>query len=523
MSLVAVALVALATGCTQPLEAPRDAAFAMAASPGRAQWRYAGQNLSATRNAATESRIGTATVGALAVRWATALGGAVAATPAVDGTAVYLPDGSGNLTKLDRKTGAVQWVTHLGALLGSDAFATATPAVADGVLYLGTRQAATGSGAHLLAIDAGTGAVLWITVVDADPTAVITQSAAVFDGTAYVGVASIEGALAAAPGYPCCSFRGSVVAVDATTGQILWKTYTAPEGYAGNAVSGGMPVVDARRAAVYVTTGATTAAPGDVLACVAAANGDPSAVAACTAPDSLFDAFVALDRSTGAVRWATRTVPYDVWNDACLVPGDAACPDPPGADAGFAQGPALVRVQDGRGQPRDLLGAGTKAGTYWMIDPDTGAVVWVTQAGPAGQGGGLVGAAALDGARVYLANANGAGASWTLPDGVTTTAGIWSALDAATGEILWQTADPTGSPTPGAVTVANGVVYACSTDANGTLHALASVTGAELWSYASGAACEAGAAISNGTVYWGSGGAGAPGGSPRITAFGVIP
>jgi polyvinyl alcohol dehydrogenase (cytochrome) len=55
------------------------------------------------------------------------------------------------------------------------------------------------------------------------------------------------------------------------------------------------------------------------------------------------------------------------------------------------------------------------------------------------------------------------------------------------------------------VSAANGVVYACSADPVGHMYALNVATGGILWSFASGGACNAGAAISNGTVYWGSG------------------
>ena len=54
----------------------------------------------------------------------------------------------------------------------------------------------------------------------------------------------------------------------------------------------------------------------------------------------------------------------------------------------------------------DLVGAGQKSGQYWALDPDTGAVVWVTQAGPGGTAGGLQWGSAVDGKRVYTANAN---------------------------------------------------------------------------------------------------------------------
>jgi polyvinyl alcohol dehydrogenase (cytochrome) len=57
----------------------------------------------------------------------------------------------------------------------------------------------------------------------------------------------------------------------------------------------------------------------------------------------------------------------------------------------------------------------------------------------------------------------------------------------------------------GAVTVANGVVYACSMDADGHMYAMDAASGEFLWSFASGGSCAAGAAIVNGNVYWGSG------------------
>jgi polyvinyl alcohol dehydrogenase (cytochrome) len=60
---------------------------------------------------------------------------------------------------------------------------------------------------------------------------IVTQSGVVNDNTVYVGVASYEEAYAAlTPSYPSCVFRGSVLALNANTGQILWRTYTVPQG-----------------------------------------------------------------------------------------------------------------------------------------------------------------------------------------------------------------------------------------------------------------------------------------------------
>ena len=71
-------------------------------------------------------------------------------------------------------------------------------------------------------------------------------------GVAYVGVSSFEEGLAADPTYVCCSFRGSAVAVNLSTGAVQWKTYTVPEGYSGGAVWSSTPVVDVQRDPILV-------------------------------------------------------------------------------------------------------------------------------------------------------------------------------------------------------------------------------------------------------------------------------
>jgi polyvinyl alcohol dehydrogenase (cytochrome) len=128
---------------------------------------------------------------------------------------------------------------------------------------------------------------------------------------------------------------------------------------------------------------------------------------------------------------------------------------------------------------------------------------------------------------VYTANANAGFQSWDLVGGETVNYGFWSALDAQTGEILWQTPDPiAGNVNQGPVTVANGVVYACSLDTAGHMYAMDAATGEVLWSFASGGSCNAGAAVVNGTVYWGSGYASLAGflgstGNDKLYAFEV--
>jgi len=504
--------------CAVALAAPK--------SGGGGLWLSGGQDNHNNRNAATETKISAANAGDLTVKWAFTTAGDVSATPAVDGSNVYVPDWGGKLYSIDRVTGAENWSIDIGDYNGlspggfgapGGGLSRATPAVHGDSLILGDQGGREFAGASLMSVDKHTGALNWITQVEAHPAALATSSPVVHGNTVYVGVASNdEGFAAFAPNYPCCSSRGSVVALDANTGDILWKTYMAPDsstGFSGNSVWGSTPVVDTKRGSVYVTTGNNFSAPADVLACVAAAA-DEAAVKACVdvIPGNHFDSVVALDMHTGAIKWATKALPYDAWTVACIFPiasfgpidpdGNLAnCPAPAGPDYDFGQGPALFTVRGNKGKPRDLLGAGQKSGQYWVLNPDNGEVVWVTQAGFGSPIGGLQWGSATDGNRIYAANSVSG----------------WFGLDAASGTVDWATVPPGGitlaTNTFGAATVANGVVFVGSTAPDpdpddptiDNMFALDAATGAILFSFASGGSVGSGAAVVNGTVYWGSG------------------
>jgi polyvinyl alcohol dehydrogenase (cytochrome) len=477
------------------------------AAQGGAQWASAGGDIRNTRSQPSESKLTVDNVGGLVPKWVLETDGDVSATPAVYGDAVYVPDWAGNLYAVNKDTGQPIWTASIPAASGVPGDkARNTPAVTENLVIVGT-QALFGGGAKVLAFDRLTGALVWSTVADSHHAAIITQSATVHDGRVYVGVASLEEALALVPGYQL-TFRGSMLALDLATGAIVWKTYTAPDGFTGNAVWGSSPAIDTKRGQVYIATGNNYSVPDSVLECVAAAGDDADAKAACLPADDHFDSVLALDLKTGAIRWATRAIPYDAWTVDCIpFIGDGSnCPDPAGPDYDFGQAPALFSVKPaGQGKPVDVVGAGQKSGQYWALNPDTGVVRWVTQAGPGGTAGGLQWGSAVDGTRVYTANANSNQVPWTLPDGTTTSAGVWTGLDAVTGEVSWQTTPPAGGGASGPVTTANGIVFGCSLDAEGHMYALNAATGAVLWSFASGGSCLSGAAISNGTVYWGSG------------------
>ena len=503
-------------------------------------WSSAGGDLQNTRSQPAEKKISVDTVDGLIVKWEFTTAGDVSATPAVDATTVYFPDWGGQLYAVDKKTGQLKWQTSIASATGVPFDkARATPAVTANAVIVGTQGSifvpGGGSGGWVVAFDKRTGRVLWKTQADTHPAAIITQSATVAAGKVYVGVASLEEALAGSPAYPCCTFRGSMLALDEKTGAIVWKTYMAPPGYSGNAVWGSSPAIDPKRNQVYIATGNNYTVPQSVSDCVVAAAGDPVATADCPADDDYFDAVLALDMRTGAVKWVTEAIPFDAWTTSCLPPpfgGAGTCPDPEGPDYDFGQAPALFTARSQTGTKIELVGAGQKSGQYWALNPDTGAVVWVTQAGPGGTAGGLQWGSSVDGTRVYTANSNSNYKPWTLPDGSTTNLGVWSGLDAATGEVLWQTPAPIAPPNPftaiwgttsGPTTTANGVVFACSVEPAGHMYALDGATGEILWSFASGGSCLSGAAISNGMVYWGSGYSNFGGGTPnnKVYAFGL--
>jgi polyvinyl alcohol dehydrogenase (cytochrome) len=98
----------------------------------------------------------------------------------------------------------------------------------------------------------------------------------------------------------------------------------------------------------------------------------------------------------------------------------------------------------------------------------------------------------------------------------TATGGSWAALDPDTGTIEWQVADPQTESVPGftnvgvwdlaPVSVADGVTYVASMAKTGDqMYALDAATGTILWSFAAGSSVNAGPAIVDGSVYWGSG------------------
>src|SRR5258707_5925802 len=196
------------------------------------QWRIAGQNLSNSWSQPAEHSISPANVNGLSPKWVFTTGGDVSATPTVDGDAVYFPDWGGNLFAVKKDSGQLIWSHKISEYDGVEgAVSRVSPAVDGNQVIIGDIQSSklVHNGANVFSVDRETGTLRWITQVDTHPAAIITGSPVVFKGVVYIGVSSSEETLALDPTYSCCSFGGSIVALNEKTGAILWKTFDMPD------------------------------------------------------------------------------------------------------------------------------------------------------------------------------------------------------------------------------------------------------------------------------------------------------
>jgi polyvinyl alcohol dehydrogenase (cytochrome) len=470
-------------------------AFSSWHTAGAGDWTMFGGSVENQSNTVDETAISPKNVSRLKVKWVAATGGDVSAKAAVVKGVVYFPDWGGNIWALNAKTGKAIWHHQLSSYGFADKTVSRTsPAVINGIVYIGTQP-----GASLLALDAATGKLKWKTLLDDHPLAAVTGSPAVIGGKVFVGLSSLEEAAAAQKGYKCCSFRGSVNAVDAVTGKPVWKTFTAPEGYTGVGAWGSNPVVNAQRRLVYIGTGNNYDKPK--TAAYAKCINDGGTEPKCLSPDDHVDSMLALDMDTGAIKWARRHIADDDWNVSCFAdkPGTGNCPQGAGPDFDFGAGPNEFSIP-GVGQ---VIGSGQKSGAYSVFDADNGKLIWSRLVGPGSSLGGMEWGTATDGRRVYVAISNFNREKYKAGN-----AGSWAALNKVTGAIEWQIPDPNGTIDLGPMSVSNGVVFASSmtiTKGDPGMFALDAATGKVLWKFDAGSSVNAGAVVSGGVVYWGSG------------------
>jgi polyvinyl alcohol dehydrogenase (cytochrome) len=358
----------------------------------------------------------------LKVKWAFSMTGG--GQPAVVGDWLWMTNRSGKFYALDAKTGCVHWSVD-------DLVSRTTPMVIQSKISpSGWLTVVSQSDKVVRAFDAQTGKQLWKSAaLETHPVSVLTGSPVIAGDRLIVPISSIEEAAAMSKSYSCCTFRGSVAALDLATGKLLWTTSmisepmkTVRDKEAGGKVQGpagaavwAAPSLDKKRGLAYVVTGDSYT--------------DVDTVGA--------DAIVALDLKTGAIRWRRQVTEKDNFVMGCGPTSQSGnCPTPMGPDYDFGATPILMTLPGGK----QVLVAGQKSGIVYGLNPDTGALLWKTQVGMGSALGGVEWGIGANDTHVFVPISdmvqlfNPATASKSK-------AGLY-ALDPATGAIVWSAPAP---------------------------------------------------------------------------------
>jgi polyvinyl alcohol dehydrogenase (cytochrome) len=397
----------------------------------------------------------------LKLKWAFGYPGVTTAfgSPSIVGGTVYVGSADGTVYSLDDLSGCLHWTYR-----AAEGVRTAI-LIGDGAAYFGDLQG------NMYAVNAATGALLWKTRVDDHLYAEITGTPQLTGGRLYVPVSGgAEQVAAANAAFECCTFRGSLAALDAKTGAVLWKTYSiadTPKTTGQNAAatkawgpSGAAlwssPTIDTRRKIIYAATGVNYSDP----------------------PTATSDAVLAFDMESGRLLWSRQLLPADVFNFGCTTEKRLNCPAKPGNDADIGA-PPILPIGGGK-----LLIVGAKSGIVYGLDPDhEGAIVWQTRLASGGPQGGVMWGGAADDRRAYFALSD-----WN--PGKPEAGGGVAAIEIATGKKLWSVPAPKpaclGTPgcsaaQPAPVALISGVLFAGSLD--GHLRAYDTKNGATIWDF----------------------------------------
>lgn len=398
----------------------------------------------------------------LTLKWAFGFPDATSAwsQPTVAGGRLFVGSQNGTVYALDAKSGCIIWTfTARSGVRTAPVFGD-RPTGGGYAVYFGD------TGANVYAIDASSGAQLWMRRVDEHPFARVTGSPTLDGSRLYVPISSIEETAASQPGYQCCTFRGSIAALDTATGDIVWKTYTIPEAKpVGKNAAGttllapagvgvwASPTVDAKRHLVYIVTGNTYAG---------------------SSPEELTDSLVALDPATGAIRWSKQFTTGDVFG--CRA-GGPNCLEKAGPDFDFGTPAMLLTTRAGK----DIVLLGQKSGVAYAVDPDKqGEVLWQYRAAQGSIWGGIQWGMSVDDTRLYIPVSD---IRLPKPGGL-------HAVDLATGERAWyqppQELKCKAGPTCNAAlisapTLIAGVLFAGAND--GGLRAYSTKDGEVIWEF----------------------------------------
>jgi polyvinyl alcohol dehydrogenase (cytochrome) len=420
--------------------------------------RYLKQDL-LNHHADLDSALDARNVASLEQAWTVATEGNVTHTPLVDGDRIFFADWTGTVYAVDAASGETSWKQQVEQARTDwpwHGFA-GTGAVNAEALFEASAEG------HLFALRKDTGEVLWKTRFADDEHAGNAGRLTVFEGTVFVPVSSVEEALSTQSGFEP-DFRGHVVAVDAASGEIRWNLQLAQPPHDGVGVWSGF-AVDPRERTLWFTT----------------SNGYTGEAS------ELSDAFVAADLDLGRIRRYRQVYQHDVWTMA----------QPFGPDYAFGAAPQIFMARVD-GEPRKLVAAGNKSGTFFVLDARTGEPVWTTTIGHGNLGGGILADASIGGDRIFLWG-NEAFAHQEPEKHPMDVA----AVDAATGKWLWvrPEAQPAGLTSAGFL--AGDVYLVPSLD--GKVRGYSATDGKTLWTSADHGSIGSSLWVADGRLLFGTG------------------
>src|SRR5499427_5746945 len=191
-------------------------------SPVAKDWVTNGGNLTNQRYS-TLKQIDTTNVGQLKGAWMTRLKGSgvggkysFEASPLVKDGIMYVVTGNDDVFALNAKTGEILWEYWSGIdqkiTTVCCGWLNRGVALGEGMVFLGQLDA------NVVALDAKTGKVVWKTPIEQwENGYTITSAPIYYDGMIYIGMSGGE-----------FGVRGRLTALDAKSGQILWRAYTLP-------------------------------------------------------------------------------------------------------------------------------------------------------------------------------------------------------------------------------------------------------------------------------------------------------
>jgi quinohemoprotein ethanol dehydrogenase len=277
-------------------------------SPVGKDWVTNGGNLTNNRYS-TLKQIDTTNVGKLKGAWMTRLKGSgvggkysFEASPLVKDGIMYVVTGNDDVFALNAKTGETIWEYWSGIEQNISTvccgWVNRGLAMGEGQIYLGQLDA------NVVALDMKTGKVAWKTPIEKWQNGYgVTSAPLYYDGIIYSGITGGE-----------FGVRGRLTALDAKTGEIKWRWFTLPapgekgsetwpagtdHSMRGGAAIWNTPAVDPELGLLYFAVG----------------NCGPDYDGSMREGDNLFcTSMVALKAKTGEYAWHFQQVHHDIWD-----------------------------------------------------------------------------------------------------------------------------------------------------------------------------------------------------------------